>query len=433
MAHQHDHHHHHHHHHGDAAAAEGPLDAANQSLADALRASFSILKFIMLVLVVMYCFSGVQCIQEHEQAVVFRFGKLLGETRDSGLSWAYPFPIDETVRFTTKLSNRFRCRSHWPNVPRDQEAQPLSQQISSGNLDPTRDGALLTADRGLVHVQWEVTYRVENLRSFVLNVAQRSEQDVQDLITAVLENSAIGVVSRYTAEEVTRGESSRIAEEVKLAVNQKLEALGTGVRLVALDIPRSSVPSDTIGAFDDVARAENERQTRIREAEQAQLRILNGVAGDVHKELIARIDELELARRSDPPDEETVARLAAEIEQLLNTRLAGDAGNAISAAKGYYTRAVQGMQGDVAEYEAMLEEYLRAPELFVKRMWEATRREVFGYDTLVKMLLPATGDEVRIKIGQDPELRDIMERRRLQEEAEKRRFQPDTGHMRIVQ
>ncbi|MFQ5491276.1 MAG: hypothetical protein ACE5GE_11185, partial [Phycisphaerae bacterium] len=44
--------------------AEVPLDAANQSLADALRASFNVLKAIMVVLVAMFCFSGLTCVQE---------------------------------------------------------------------------------------------------------------------------------------------------------------------------------------------------------------------------------------------------------------------------------------------------------------------------------------------------------------------------------
>ncbi|HRX85889.1 MAG TPA: hypothetical protein P5572_12800, partial [Phycisphaerae bacterium] len=75
MAHNHDHHHHHHHHHhqGDETP-DVPLDAASESLASALRASFRILKLIMFVLVVLFCFSGVKCIDENEQAVVVRFG-----------------------------------------------------------------------------------------------------------------------------------------------------------------------------------------------------------------------------------------------------------------------------------------------------------------------------------------------------------------------
>ena len=53
------------HEHREPTRVEEPLDAANQSLADALRASFGILKGIMFVLVVLYLFSNVSCIEGH--------------------------------------------------------------------------------------------------------------------------------------------------------------------------------------------------------------------------------------------------------------------------------------------------------------------------------------------------------------------------------
>ena len=61
----------------DPSRQEEPLNAANQSLADALRASFGILKVIMMVLVVLYLFSNVRCIEGHEPALVLRLGRLL--------------------------------------------------------------------------------------------------------------------------------------------------------------------------------------------------------------------------------------------------------------------------------------------------------------------------------------------------------------------
>ncbi|UCE61236.1 MAG: hypothetical protein JSU63_05700, partial [Phycisphaerales bacterium] len=87
----------HQHIHRDPDAVEEPLDAASQSLADALRASFSILKGIMLVLVVLYLFSNVRRIDSHEQALRLRLGKLLPGVEEAGLVWSFPYPIDEIV------------------------------------------------------------------------------------------------------------------------------------------------------------------------------------------------------------------------------------------------------------------------------------------------------------------------------------------------
>ncbi|MGB2987888.1 MAG: hypothetical protein WBE26_18625, partial [Phycisphaerae bacterium] len=98
--------------HRNIEATEAPLDAAHQSLADALRASFSVLKGIMMVLVVLYLFSNVRSVGTHEQALVLRLGRLLPGVHEPGLMWAFPFPIDEIIPLPTKKSNDLLIDSH---------------------------------------------------------------------------------------------------------------------------------------------------------------------------------------------------------------------------------------------------------------------------------------------------------------------------------
>jgi len=61
--------------------SDGSLDPANQSLADALRMSFRILKLLMLVLVVLYFLSGWFSVKPGENGVILRFGRVLGAGR----------------------------------------------------------------------------------------------------------------------------------------------------------------------------------------------------------------------------------------------------------------------------------------------------------------------------------------------------------------
>ncbi len=410
------------------APGDAPLDAANQSLADALRASFNILKFIMFVLVVMYCLSGIQCIDEHEQAVVLRFGKLMPDVRDPGLSKAFPYPIDDTLRFPAKKSNKFMCMDHWPHVKKDQQAESLGKIKGAGGLNPTIDGSLLTADRGMVHIQWDITYRVNDLRNYILNVADSKTEKTETLLSDLLDWAAISVISKYSAEEVTRGKTADIAMEVKSKLNESLEELGTGLVVVALDIPRSSVPGQTISAFDAVTRAENIKQKEIRTAEQRRTDILNEAAGPAYEELIALLDEHDAAEAAG--NEETLLQVRANIDNLLDNKVAGAAGRAIKNARGFYTQVVQQVKGEVEEYHASLDEFLNARELFLHRMWEKTRQQVLTYDGVKKHMISPMADEIRIKIGPDPEQRRIDERKKLQKEAEEHEFElPGKVHM----
>src|SRR5215468_8513217 len=82
------------------------LDPANQSLADALRKSFAVLKALMLVLVVAYVLSGWFRVQPGEVGFVVRMGRVIGIGNDRvlkpGWHWSFPYPIDQVVTVATQ-------------------------------------------------------------------------------------------------------------------------------------------------------------------------------------------------------------------------------------------------------------------------------------------------------------------------------------------
>jgi len=163
---------------------EEPLDPASQSLADALRASFRVLKFIMFVVVICFLFSGFYIVPQNEVVVRTHFGKRDEDLKKPGLHMAWPFPIDEKIRIP-KDTKTLEIKSFWMKLTKEQELQPLSRLVASNSfLQPGVDGALLTAvdtragtsragaSRGaeLVHAKWNVSYHIENPLDFVENV-----------------------------------------------------------------------------------------------------------------------------------------------------------------------------------------------------------------------------------------------------------------------
>ena len=90
---------------------EDQLDPANQSLAEALRKSFRILKLLMLVLVVLYFLSGWFRVEPSDHGVILRFGWIVGAgsgektasaVLDPGWYWSWPYPFE---RWETVSSN----------------------------------------------------------------------------------------------------------------------------------------------------------------------------------------------------------------------------------------------------------------------------------------------------------------------------------------
>ena len=74
-----EHEHHHHAHEPPAPAPVTPDDAGSQALAEALRSSFAIVKFVMVLMVLAFFGSGFFQVGPQEKAVILRFGRPVGE------------------------------------------------------------------------------------------------------------------------------------------------------------------------------------------------------------------------------------------------------------------------------------------------------------------------------------------------------------------
>ncbi len=415
MPHPHDHHHphdhDHEHAHGELDVIEEPLDAANESLSDALRASFRILKGIMLVLVLLYVFSNVRKVDVHEQALQLRMGRLLPTVYEAEVVWAFPFPIDEIVPLPTRRSNDLLIDSHTFERRADEIGKPLSFiSRGMGGLNPALDGALMTSDGGLVHVQWKVTYKFDDVRSYVSNIKSHQVEAAERLIRHMVETVGIHVASGHTAEEMIRTRVEEVQTEMKTRVNERLLALESGVTVTRVEMSEPTPPIPVRDAFDGTQKAENAKQKRINDAQQERTKILSEAAGAAYPKVIQVLDVIDKATPNDP----AVAGLHAGLDKLLETEVEGQAGRLIKNAGAQMSVAVSQMQGDVELYRTLLPEYKRNPALLIGRLWEQTRQEIFSNSGVTKFYRPP-GSQVRLRIPFDPEQARKEEEDRLKE------------------
>ena len=144
MAHDHDHHHHHT---EDVVQQERivreELDAAGQSLTRALQVSFTILKGIIVVLLIVFAFSGIFQVQQDEQALLLRFGKIQGPVEDPvlkpGIKFAFPEPINEVIRIPVKRELSIPIDTFWYFESERDKLSEVKRTVTSP-LDPLNDG-----------------------------------------------------------------------------------------------------------------------------------------------------------------------------------------------------------------------------------------------------------------------------------------------------
>jgi membrane protease subunit HflK len=419
----HDHAGHDHDHEHPLTVIEEPLDPANQSLADALRLSFRVLKLVMCLLIIAFLLSGIFMVDQKEVVVVSRFGRPVGDPREPGLNFAWPYPIDEQIRVNTSLRT-LPVEAFWLNLSEKDKTRNLSEVQARGRgLEPGVDGALITGDRALMHLLLNVEYQVTNKVGLRADRKEPGEQisDVmlfvqnvsnpEKLLKSVIQNAAVAEAGRTTADVVWT-KPARVASAVRVRAQEALDRMETGIVLEKVVAEKSYYPLQARDEFLSVSQAENRKREAINAAESERTKRLVGVAG-VAWDALAR----EIERLDQPINEAERARTIARIGEILDTQAKGEAGGKIQMARKDRERVLDETIAEVARFNAYLDEYRRSPDLVRKRLRARMLNDLFADPDVVKWYMPAGEKQIIFTLNKDPEEIRQAERELLKKKA----------------
>ncbi len=405
---------------------EEPLDPANQSLADALRLSFHVLKFVMVVLVIIFLLSGLVCVDQSEVVVLSRFGRLVGEPREPGLHFAWPYPVDEQIAVNTSLRT-LTVDAFWLQLSEQDKTRSLSELSARGtSLDPAVDGALLTGDRAIMHLLLNVQYRVNNETRVRANETdperQMSDvvlfvQNVSDegaLLRTVIQNAAVAEAARTTADVVWK-DASRLASAIQARAQQVLDTMETGIALDKVAAEQSYFPLQAREEFLGVSTAENRKRELINEADSERAKKLLGMAGPAWEALSQEVEKLD--QLTEEAEREQVIE---RIEEILETQATGEAGGLIRLAQRDREKIVADVLAEVSRFEAYLSEYRAGPDMVRQQLRTAMLAKLFEQSGVVKWVLPAGDKELIMTLNKDPEEIREAERDRVRRKTEGR-------------
>lgn len=392
--------------------SEEPLDPASQSLADALRASFRVLKLVMIFLVVVFLCSNVFIVDEQkEEVAVLRLGKLAGVYK-RGLHFAWPYPVDEKIRVAT-APKTVMIDAFWLNIKEEDQAKDLSELEPRGRgLDPAADGALLTGDRAIMHLKLQVQYRIMDARAFIRNVLIDEEQDETRMLQAVVQNASVASAARAEAEQLSKDPRPVVAA-VRARAQSILDHMETGITLDQVAADKSYYPLQVQDAVLNVSNAEVQRNTLIQQALQERQNILNEAAGEawvVLRDEIQRLDQL-----PDGPEREEVIE---RIGDILATKASGKAGELIKQAQNRRDKIKEDTLAHVSRFEALREEYQRSPELVRQRLLRDMLVELYSQPKVIRWFLTPDTDIISVWVGKDPKETRQAQRERAKKKAE---------------
>jgi modulator of FtsH protease HflK len=423
--HKHKHEHEHNHTIPDDSVRPQQADPGYDYLSGALKVSFAVLKVIMVILVILFLFSGVTKIAEGERAIVLWFGKIsgVGEGRilGPGLKLLLPYPIHEVVRIPEKKVN-LAINSFWYYVKPGEEMGEAANEKTyvPPTLNPITDGYCLVrgekqenpavvsegSDYSILHCRWVLTYEITDAERFYKNCYVHDshlsagqnysdviEQSVNPLLENIFTDAVVVTMVNYTIEEAISSKVASVSERVKERLQNKLNTLETGVTVVSIQIRDITWPRQVSDAFQRYLAASQNKEKAISEAKLASEKILNEAGGPATAELLASL-------RDSSSDKNR--------QEQLWDQVAGRSQEAIANARAYKTQVVESARADAEYLQKILPEYRKHPKLVIQRVYQDAIEQVLRNAEEKTIIQPAQhgkSTDVRVLINRDPAIK----------------------------
>ena len=410
------------------------VDLANQSLADALRTSFALLRVVMIGLVAYFGFSGLYSVDVGTVVIHLRFGRVLGEPGDQarppgGPYFALPAPLDRRIVVRTGEEQLVLDSEFWFATDEKSRLAKRSLEelpIPEGGLVPGRDGSLVTGDQTIVHGQWQVNYRVHERDAvqFALTFGEMTDA-VRRAIRFAACRGIVHAVAGTTADlYLSAFDRDRTRREVQAA----LDAMGaptpggsrrTGITVTQVLLRQPTPPLKTRSAFVEVSQAESEKAQKIEVAQRERARVLGEAAGGEHEGVLAAIDAYEDARAGG--DVAAAAAAEAALDRALAAPgIGGKASQKVSEARTYQTQATESIRAEAESFARLHPRYVAHPRIVRDFLWQETVWEVFA-GPVEKFYVPRGAKTIYLEVSRDPQVALRREQEKFSRELEQRK------------
>lgn len=273
---------------------------------------------IAVLVIVWSLFSAVFTVPAESVGVIQRFGRYVVEV-DPGLHFKLPFGIDRVTQVPVKRQLKEEFGFGTPGATfRDQASVPQQWVLET---------TMVTGDLNTALVEWIIQFRIERPFDFLFNV-----RDPGDTLRDVSESVMREVIGDRTVDEVLTIGRQDIEATAQVKLQEAVNKYAMGLRIDQIQLKNVNPPEPVQASFD-----------RVNEAQQERERMINVARGEYNKAV---------------------------------PRARGEADQGIQAAEGYAIQRVNEAQGDVRRFDALLVEYLKAPEVTKRRLYLETLNEV---------------------------------------------------------
>ncbi len=272
---------------------------------------------ILILVIIILGFSSIFTIETEEVGVITRFGKY-NRTVESGLNMKIPFTekvYRVPVERQQKLEFGFRTLKAGVNSEYERTSETLDESL------------MLTGDLNLAEVEWVIQYRVDDAYKFLFKV-RNIEVTLRDISEAAMRQ----IVGDRTVNEVLTVGRMEITNKMEELVQSLCKDYSMGITIEQIVLQDVNPPESVKGAFNDVNKAQQEKETAINNAKMEYNKVIPKAKG-----------------------------------QALET---------IAKANGYSVERVNNAKGEAARFNSLYKEYIKAPEVTRRRLYLETMAKI---------------------------------------------------------
>ena len=274
--------------------------------------------YAIAALVVLFLFTGFYQVAADEVAVVQRFGRYV-RTAGPGPHFRVPFGIERITRVPDK--RQLKMEFGFETVGAGQHSEFRTTEESK------KESLMLTGDLNVAVVEWIVQYRIKDPYKYLFHL-----RSVTDTFRDMTESTMREVVGDHSVDEVLTIGREAIALQAREELQKLCDLYGNGIEIQQLVLQDVNPPDEVKPAFNEVNQAIQEKERAINEA---------------------------------------LADYNSAVPQAK-----GQAEQQVRAAEGYSLERVNVAEGDGKRFEAIYEEYRKAPQVTRRRLYLETLSRV---------------------------------------------------------
>ena len=207
-----------------------------------------LLPLLVVALIANAAFTGVWVVQQNEQGVVLRFGRVRS-ILPAGMHFILPYPL-ETMRLVR--TTEVRTMSVGFSYQEDDLMDPAAVED---------EVQWLTGDTNIVEMQTAIQYIIKSPVDYLFRVADFSDGQSREVALRLAAESVLtSLVARMKVDDVLSSGKARIQEESRVSIQELVDAMRLGVQVVSVNIVEDNPPPAVIAAFNDVSSAKADRQ-----------------------------------------------------------------------------------------------------------------------------------------------------------------------------